>query len=122
MTITNLAQGVGVALMLLGCLLTLITAVGLLRLPDLLARMHAATKPQVLGLLLLCLGAALVLQSPRAAATLALVFILQLITAPISAHMLSNTAFKSNRIEASSLLVDEFTQDIETARKREEKP
>ena len=36
-----------------GSLMSLAAAVGLVRFPDLLSRMHAGTKPQVLGLLLL---------------------------------------------------------------------
>ena len=40
----------------LGALLTLIAAVGILRFPDVLTRMHSATKPQVLGLLLILAG------------------------------------------------------------------
>nr|WP_076387784.1 monovalent cation/H(+) antiporter subunit G [Vaginimicrobium propionicum] len=110
-----IASGIGVAFIFLGCVLTLITAVGLLRLPDLLARMHAATKPQVFGLMLLCLGGALVMQSKAIAATLALVMILQLISAPISAHMLSNAAFKAGKTNTSALILDEYSEDIAKA-------
>ena len=38
-------------LLLAGCLLALIAAVGLHRFPDLFCRMHAATKPATLGML-----------------------------------------------------------------------
>ena len=39
-----------------GALLGLAAGIGVLRFPDALSRMHAATKPQVLGVLLLLLG------------------------------------------------------------------
>ena len=39
---------IGAVLILIGALLCLIAAIGLLRLPDVLSRMHAATKPQTL--------------------------------------------------------------------------
>ncbi|MFN3922335.1 MAG: cation:proton antiporter, partial [Pseudarthrobacter sp.] len=39
--------------MIVGATMSLGAAIGLLRFPDLLSRMHAATKPQVLGLFLL---------------------------------------------------------------------
>ena len=42
----------GAVLLLLGAFLCLAAAVGLVRFPDVLSRMHAATKPQTLGLLL----------------------------------------------------------------------
>ena len=42
--------------LVLGSLMSLAAAIGLLRFPDLLSRMHAGTKPQVFGLLLLLDG------------------------------------------------------------------
>lgn len=112
LSISVIAKGIGVVLVFLGALLTLITAIGLLALPDLLARMHAATKPQVLGLMLLSVGGSLVLQSASVAGILILMVIFQLITAPISAHMLSNAAFKAGLAKSEVLVVDEFSDDI----------
>ncbi len=108
----------GVLLILWGAVLTFIVALGLIRLPHLLARMHAATKPQVLGLGLFCLGAALILQDTRASFTLLLVFLLQLVVGPISAHMLSNAAFKNGRLAVDDFVVDELTADIEAAERK----
>ncbi|GAA2180803.1 monovalent cation/H(+) antiporter subunit G [Brooklawnia cerclae] len=108
-------QVVGVALIAVGTSLTLITAVGMVRLASMFARMHAATKPQVLGLTLMCLGLAAVMQRPRVAATLALVVALQMIVAPISAHMLGRAAYRLGRVNTSALVVDEYTDDIERA-------
>ena len=48
-------DAVSAVFMVVGALMSLGAAIGLLRFPDLMSRMHAATKPQVLGLfLLLC--------------------------------------------------------------------
>ena len=49
-------------LILIGALLCLTAAIGLLRFRDVPTRLHAATKPQVLGLLLICLAIALSLR------------------------------------------------------------
>ncbi|HEX5200436.1 MAG TPA: monovalent cation/H(+) antiporter subunit G, partial [Actinoplanes sp.] len=49
----TLADILAGACLVSGALLSLAAGVGLLRFPDLLSRMHAATKPQVLGLLLI---------------------------------------------------------------------
>ena len=46
-------------LVLGGSTLALTAAIGVVRFPDTLTRMHAATKPQVLGLLLVLAGAAI---------------------------------------------------------------
>ena len=48
-------------LILIGALLCLTAAIGLLRFRDVPTRLHAATKPQVLGLILICIAIALAL-------------------------------------------------------------
>lgn len=104
---------VGGTLLLLGCLLTLVTALGLARFPDLFARMHAATKPQVLGLMLTTSGLSLILWDARVTLTLMLVVAFQLITAPIAAHMLGRAGYRSERVDKSHLILDEYTEDVE---------
>jgi multicomponent Na+:H+ antiporter subunit G len=80
---TLLAAG----LILLGSLLALVAAVGLFRLPEVYGRMHAATKPAVLGLILLLVGAAVQLSDWSATARLLLAAALQLVTAPVAMHV-----------------------------------
>lgn len=46
-------------LLLVGALLSLLAAIGLMRFDDLLSRMHAGTKPQVLGLICVMLAVAI---------------------------------------------------------------
>lgn len=115
LSISLIAKIIGVVLVFLGALLLLVTAIGLLVLPDLPARMHAATKPQVLGLMLLALGGTLILQIPSVAGILFLMVIFQMLTAPISAHMLSNSAFRAGRTNSEVLVLDEFSEDIAQA-------
>ncbi|CAN5486301.1 monovalent cation/H(+) antiporter subunit G [soil metagenome] len=71
-------------LILGGSVLALIAAVGLFRLPDVFGRMHAATKPAVLGVILVLFGCAVVLGDWSATARLLLAAILQLVTAPVA--------------------------------------
>ena len=56
---TGVLDVVAAVLMLGGSVLALTAAIGVVRFPDTLSRMHAATKPQVLGLLLVLAGAAI---------------------------------------------------------------
>ena len=76
------------ACLILGALLSLSAGVALIRFPDLLSRMHAATKPQVLGLLLVLIGCGLRLRDPVHITTLVLVAAFQLATAPVAAPQL----------------------------------
>lgn len=94
----------------------MVAGIGILRFPDLLSRMHAATKPQVLGLAFLMIGLALELRTGVAIWTLVLVLLLQLITAPVSAHMVGRSGYRTGRVRRDLLIVDELTDDLEAAR------
>lgn len=94
--------------MLTGALLSLIAAIGVVRLPDLLTRMHAATKPQVLGLLLVLLGLALSFRDWQVLGLLFLVGLFQLVTSPIANHMVGRAALRADQINHDLLVIDEF--------------
>nr|WP_204261198.1 monovalent cation/H(+) antiporter subunit G [Blastococcus saxobsidens] len=98
---------VAVAFLLLGALLCLTAGIGLLRFPDVLTRMHAGTKPQVLGVLLIMVGGAIRLQGWSATWMLLLVAVFQMLTAPVSAHMVSRVAYRRRHVRRDRLLVDE---------------
>lgn len=91
-----------------GALLSVAAGVALVRFPDLLFRMHAAAKPQVLGLLLVLLGCALRLRNGVDITTLVLVGAFQLATAPVAAHMVGRTAYPHHDIRRDLLLTDEL--------------
>jgi multicomponent Na+:H+ antiporter subunit G len=84
------------ALMLMGALLALVAALGLHRLGDTLSRMHAATKPATLGVLCCAVGAALQVGDVSDVAKLIVVVVLQLVTAPVGAHMLARSITRSD--------------------------
>ena len=96
------------ALILAGALLCLIAAIGLLRFRDVPTRLHAATKPQVLGVLLLITGLALRLRTGSDFGMIMLVAIFQLATAPVSAQMIGRAAYRSGRIDRELLDADEL--------------
>lgn len=112
MTWRDVADVVAAALLLLGSALSLLAAIGMLRLPDLLSRMHALTKPQVLGLFLVVLGLALRLGDVRPLGLLALVVLFQLMTAPVASHFVSRAAVRSGQVRRDLLLVDEVPDQV----------
>lgn len=101
-------------LVLIGALLCLTAAIGLLRLRDVPSRLHAATKPQVLGLILICLAVALSLRSWEVVAFLVPVVLMQLATAPLSAHMVGRQAYRNGTLDERGLFVDELRESRET--------
>lgn len=77
-----------------GVLLTLIAAIGLLRLPDPLQRMHSATKAGTLGTTLIVLGTLILVDDVRpSTAILTIVFLL--FTLPIGAQLLGRASYLS---------------------------
>lgn len=88
----------GAVLMLLGSLLSLVAAIGLVRFPDVLARMHAGAKPQTLGLLLAALGMGLVVRSWPVWGALFLAVLFQFMTTPVSAHMEGRGALRTGQV------------------------
>ncbi len=100
---------------LTGSGLTLAAGVGVLRFPDLLSRMHAGAKPQVLGVLLALVGLGLRLRSATVVATLVLVGLFQLVTAPVSASFVARAAYRTGKTDPERLVVDELTDDLAAA-------
>lgn len=101
-------------LILIGALLCLTAAIGLVRFRDVTTRLHAATKPQVLGLLLICVAIALSLRSWPVVAFLVPVVLMQLATAPLSAHMIGRQAYRNGTIDDSSLIADDLAESKRT--------
>jgi multicomponent Na+:H+ antiporter subunit G len=102
-------------LLVLGGVLSVAAGVGLLRFPDPLARMHAATKPQILGVILVLLALALQSQSLSTVAMLVPVLLFQMLTAPISAHMVGRAGYRLRHFLREDLLVDELEEAIDRA-------
>ncbi|MCX4098988.1 monovalent cation/H(+) antiporter subunit G [Nocardia sp. alder85J] len=95
-------------LILSGAALAFTAALALIRFPDTLSRMHAATKPQVVGLVLVLIGAALELHGHGSFWVLLLVGLFTLVTAPAIAHLLGRTAYREQRNRDGLLLVNEL--------------
>ena len=79
----------------LGVLVLIIAGVGLLRLPDALARQHAATKAGTLGLGLLILGAGLAAGRWDWTPRLLLLLALLMVSLPLASHALARAAARS---------------------------
>ncbi len=109
---TILLEVLGALFLFAGCSLTLIAAMGIFRKGDLLSRQHIATKPQVLSLIFNLIGASLVVRDPTMTWTMVLVVAFQLVTSPISAHMLARAGYRTGTARLDNLVVDELREDL----------
>jgi len=83
-------------LVLSGSLLILAGAIGLVRLPDVLCRSHAVTKALTLGIFLMLIGLWLFLAEEGKGLKIALAIFFQMLTIPISGHLVSRLALQKN--------------------------
>ena len=95
----------GTALCLLGSLLLLVAAWGVVRLPDALSRQHAATKAGTLALSVFALGAGLMMPQPGWIVRLFALVALSMITLTLASHALARAAVRemarANRPDSS---------------------
>lgn len=105
------------ALLLLGSGLMVIAAVGLQRFDTVYARTHPATKAITLGIVFLLLGAMLRMETTGDVIKLLLVACLQLLTAPIAAHMVGRAAYRAGGDLHPALDIDQLA-----ARRRSGRP
>ncbi|WP_281891111.1 monovalent cation/H(+) antiporter subunit G [Paenibacillus sp. YYML68] len=95
--LTTVAEAVIAVLVLLGALLSLVSAFGLIRLPDVYLRSHAATKSSTLGVLAILLGAFLyfLIFEDTASVRLLLGVVFVFITAPVAGHLVGRAAYRT---------------------------
>jgi multicomponent Na+:H+ antiporter subunit G len=113
--VDNLVDAVSAVFMVVGALMSLAAAVGLLRFPDLLSRMHAATKPQVLGLFLLLAAIGLQMRTWWVWPVLLVAWIFQLLTVPVSAHMVGRAGYRTKHLHRELLSSDELDAVVQKA-------
>lgn len=108
-------DAVSAVCMILGALMSLAAAIGLLRFPDLMSRMHAATKPQVLGLFLLLVALGLQMRTWWVWPILVVAWLFQLLTVPVSAHMVGRAGYRTKHLHKELLVTDELDAVVQKA-------
>jgi multicomponent Na+:H+ antiporter subunit G len=94
---------IGEAVALLGAILVLLSAVGVVRLPEVLARLHALAKASTLGILLLLAGAAVNLRDVDDVTSVVLAGLLHLLASPPAANMVSRAAYLTSGLPAGAI-------------------
>jgi multicomponent Na+:H+ antiporter subunit G len=108
-------------LLIFGTSLMALTGLGLVRMPDVFTRMHAATKSASLGVALLLLAAALAFRDlgvvTKAVVTVVFIFL----TAPVAAHLLGRAAYARRVLLWEHSVMDEGRDHIAADGKPPEK-
>ncbi|WP_432361803.1 Na+/H+ antiporter subunit G [Sporosarcina sp. UB5] len=97
MSVTEIGEFIGALLILTGGIASVISVFGLIRLPDVYTRSHAATKSSTLAVLLTLSGTFLYFlfreQFVSVRVLLGIVFVF--LTAPVAGHLLVRAAYRS---------------------------
>lgn len=104
----SLADWATAFLLLAGGGFAFVAGLGLLRLPDVLVRMHASSKAGTLGAGLVLLAAALVFADLGTSVRMGLTIAFLLLTAPIAAHLIGRAAYRTGTPLSRRTGVDEL--------------
>lgn len=110
---------VSAVLLVLSALLSIVAALGLLRFPDFLSRLHAGSKPQILGLVLAMI--AIAIQAPvfGVVTTLFLIVLFQMATTPVGTHMVGRAGYRTKHLRRSMLYQDQLAEAVAKAEARD---
>lgn len=106
-------------LLWIGALFMFISALGLVRFPDLFTRMHAAAKTGTLGIVALVVGVAVHFQTVEVSFIAFLMVTFFFITAPIASQLIGRAAYHIEAREGDYMKHDDFAAHL---RARQETP
>ena len=99
-------------LVLVGVVIMTLGVVGVVRMPDIYAKLHAASKAVFLGVIVLC-GATFVTGEAAIIARAVLIAAVLLLTTPVASHAIGRGAFLDNEHMASADAIDESGHHLE---------
>lgn len=106
-------------LVIVGALFAFAAGLGVLRLPDVLIRMHASTKAGTLGCGLILVAVAVYFGETGVVARSIAAIIFLLATAPIAAHMIGRAAYRTGVPMWRGTAIDELAEANEKTDKPE---
>ena len=95
-------------LLVTGTLVMLLAAIGIVRMPDVYTRMHAASKPAALGITLMMVAAALHFGNFGALMRALLTILFIFLTVPVAAHLLGRAAYFNDVARCKETCIDEL--------------
>lgn len=113
MSIREIIEYAGAFLILIGSIMAVISAIGILRLPDVYTRSHAATKSSTLAVLLSLTGTFIYFWASEdfISVRLLLGITFVFLTAPVAGHLITRAAYRSN-VKLADASTEDALKDI----------
>lgn len=120
MNVSVIIEYIGVFLIFIGSLFAFVSAVGLIRFPDVYTRSHAATKSSTLGVLMTLTGAFIyiVVSQGYFSVRLVLGIIFVFLTAPVSGHLVTRAAYRA-KVKLADITIEDALEDVIHGKKEE---
>jgi multicomponent Na+:H+ antiporter subunit G len=116
----KMSEWITAFLLISGSFFSFVAALGMLRLPDTLTRMHAATKAGTLGTGLILIAVAAFYQEIGITLRALAAIVFLLLTAPVAAHLIGRAAYYSGIKLWKKTSIDQLKEVYLKASKREE--
>ena len=118
---TVIANSLIVLTIVVGLIFTVVTVIGILRLPDVYTRAHAASKSATLGVLSILVGVFFYFwfNEGHFSVKILLGILFLFITSPIGGHLMSRAAYMSGVKPTELTVGDELAEVVERARKEQ---
>ena len=113
MNINEIGEFATALLILIGAVMSMISALGMIRFPDVYTRAHAATKSSTLAVMLTLSGVFLffLISESFISVRLLLGIVFVFITAPVSGHLVCRAAYRSN-VKLANVTKDDELKDV----------
>ena len=104
---------IGALLILIGSIISVISAIGIIRFPDVYSRAHAGTKSSTLAVLLTLTGAFLYIWLTEALISVRLLLgiVFVFLTAPVSGHLIIRAAYRT-KVKMSEVTTEDELKKI----------
>ncbi|WP_339226360.1 Na+/H+ antiporter subunit G [Oceanobacillus sp. FSL K6-2867] len=121
MNVSEIIEFIAAVLMLAGSIMAVISAIGIIRFPDVYTRSHAGTKSSTLAVLLTLLGAFLYFAVAEAFVSVRLLLgiLFVFLTAPVAGHLIIRAAYRAH-VEMADITIEDELKDV-IPKKEEEK-
>ena len=113
MMLGEMALYLGGVLLILGAIFSLLAAIGVIRLPDLYTRMHAASKAGAVGGGIVLVAVALVSMDAAVALRALIGVVFLLLTTPVAAHLLARASYLAGYRADDSTVRDDLKTRLE---------
>lgn len=106
---------IAVAFGFAGTCLILVAGLGIVRMPDLLTRMHASSKAGTMGTALILVGVAIKSADLAIVMRVVLIIVFLFMTAPLAAHMIARAGYRRSVALSDETVLDEYRSDRATS-------